>query len=108
VLSIIETRVLNLLVSVFYHKRKNFAITAASIFGKILNFLKEFGMNDVREKYISYISTELLGLLSSTDKTIKERFSLILNELTLSFPQILRNSKIFLETCNLISRLTKK
>ncbi len=70
---------------------------ASSIFGWLFKLLKELGASfkDTREKIEIYVTTELLGLLGKSDKTSKERFPGLIHVISMIYPDILQNRKLF-------------
>ncbi len=59
--------------------------------GWLFKLLKELGdsFKDTRESIEVFAITELLGLLSKTDKTSKERFPVLVHILSMIYPDLL-------------------
>jgi len=61
----------------------------------MLEFMRKMGEQKVCEKIEYYLGIELLSLLTKTDKTQKERFSVLLYTIVSSYPMIMANRKLF-------------
>ena len=83
-------------ISLFLHSQKEFAKASASVLGRLLTFIRKVGGAPYvpkREEIENIVTTELLSLLTKTDKTAKERFPILLYIITMRYPQILMVSR---------------